>query len=212
MLFPKWLDKLTPIFLWGGIVGLLGVIFVFWYWFSPKSLNVGYQPEQPIPYNHQLHVGQLGLDCRYCHYTVEQAAHAAIPPTEVCMNCHTLVKTNSENIKKVAASYENEEPIDWVKVHNLPDYAYFNHSRHVAAGVGCVECHGRIDQMEIVYQAEPLSMGWCLECHRNPAGSIRPVEFVTDMEWSTEDPVALGHSLIAANNIKARQDCNTCHR
>ncbi len=216
MIFPRWVDKLMPLFLWGGILGLLSVVFVFWYWFSSSSLSVGYRPTQPIPFNHQLHAGQLGMDCRYCHFTVEQAAHATVPPTEVCMNCHTLIKGSTaaakQSIAKVKASFDENTPIAWVKVNDLPDFVYFNHSRHVSAGVGCVECHGRVDQMGVVFQAKPLSMGWCLECHRNPAASLRPVSLVTDMAWSAEDPRAQGQMLIAAHNIQPRQDCNTCHR
>ena len=212
MIFPKWTNWIAP-FLLFNVVAALGLgVFIFWYWLSPKNLEVGYQPSQPVNYSHQLHAGQLNIDCRYCHYTVEEAAHAAIPPTEVCMNCHTLVKTNSTEVKKVINSFENDMPIEWVKVHALPDYAYFNHSRHVNAGVSCVECHGRVDQMGVVYQAKSLSMGWCLECHRNPAASLRPKELVTDLAWEHPQPELLGAQLIKAFNIAPREDCNTCHR
>ncbi len=193
------------------IVVVLSVV-VVWYYFSPKNTDVGYAPKQPIAYSHKLHAGELNIDCRYCHFTVEKSAHAAIPPTQVCLNCHNLVKTDSPEIKKVIASFKENRPIEWAKVNLLPDYSYFDHSRHISAGVSCVSCHGRIDKMEVVFQSEPLSMSWCLDCHRNPAPFLRPAEFVTDLNWSTSDPVALGKKLIKEKGIYPREDCNTCHR
>ena len=212
MLFPKWTNYLAPFFLLKAGIGSIFAVFVFWYWFAPANLEVGYRPVQPINYSHKLHAGQLAIDCRYCHYTVEQAAHAAIPPTEVCMNCHTLVNTESAEVQKIWKSYENNEPIAWKKVHMLPEYSYFNHARHVGAGVSCVSCHGRVDQMDVVFQAESLSMGWCLECHRNPEASIRPVELVTDLAWQAANPEEIGAKLIEIQGISPREDCSTCHR
>jgi len=121
---------------------------------------VGYQPVQPVPYSHALHVGQLGIDCRYCHNTVEVAAQAAIPPTQTCMNCHAKIRAQSPKLLPVRESYATGMPVHWMRVHDLPDFVYFNHSAHVRRGVSCVECHGRVDKMEVVYQQEPLSMGW----------------------------------------------------
>ncbi len=131
-------------------------------------------PTQPVPYSHALHVGQLGMDCRYCHTGVEVAAAATIPPTQTCMNCHSKVRANSEKLIPIRESYATGMPVPWIRVHDLPDYVYFDHSAHVRRGVGCVSCHGRIDTMEVVFQAEPLSMGWCLECHRNPGAAPAP--------------------------------------
>jgi hypothetical protein len=181
--------------------------------FSPKATDVGYMPTQPVPYSHAVHVGQLGMDCRYCHTGVEKAAHAAVPPTQTCMNCHAKVRANSEKLIPVRESYATGMPIPWIKIHDLPDHVYFNHSAHVSRGVGCVSCHGRIDTMEVVYQAETLSMGWCLECHRNPEKHLRPVEFVTQLDWvPEEDQIELGKRLREANNINPKETCNTCHR
>lgn len=183
VIFPRWTNK-TPLILLallGG--GGLFTIFGVWYWFSPKFTDVGYAPKQPVPFSHQLHAGTLGLDCRYCHYTVEKAGYAAIPPTQVCMGCHTMVRPNSRKIAVLKANHEAKKPVPWVRVHMLPDYAYFNHSVHVGAGVGCASCHGRIDKMEVVFQAQPLSMGWCLDCHRNPNKHLRPKDQVTNMKW-----------------------------
>ncbi len=213
MIFPKWTNKL-PIFLaMGSVVFLVGAVFIFWFWFSPKHTDIGYAPKQPIPYSHALHVGELGLDCRYCHFNVEKSSHAGIPPTSVCMNCHSAVKTESPYIQKIKESFEKNEPIEWVKVHNLPDYAYFDHSVHLSAGVSCVSCHGRVDKMEIVYQSEPLSMSWCLDCHKAPEKHLRPKEFLTKLDWvPEEDPAVLGAKLKAHRNINPKQDCSTCHR
>jgi len=170
-------------------------------------------PQQPVPYSHALHVGELGLDCRYCHNTVEQAAVAAIPPTQTCMNCHGRVRTESKKLLPVRASFENNEAIPWVKVHDLPDYAYFNHSAHVTRGIGCVSCHDRVDHMVEVYQAKPLSMSWCLDCHRNPEPNLRPPSEVTNMNWvAPGDPVEYGKKLAEQNNIDPPTDCSTCHR
>src|SRR5262249_39691397 len=133
--------------------------------FSPKTTDVGYQPVQPVQFSHALHVGDLGMDCRYCHNTIERAAFAALPATQTCMNCHTNIKPDSRRLATVRESWTSGAPIPWVKIHDLPDYAYFNHAAHLNKGVGCVTCHGRIDQMEQVYQARTLSMSWCLDCH-----------------------------------------------
>ncbi|MEK9657902.1 MAG: cytochrome c3 family protein [bacterium] len=212
-IFPKWANH-VPMIVGLSLFSLLSfVVFVFWYWFSPKHLNVGYQPEQPIPFSHRLHAGELGLDCRYCHTQVQKAGHSNIPATETCMNCHSVIKTDSPHIKKLHESYANDEPIPWVRIHSLPDYTYFNHSRHVNSGISCVSCHGRVDQMEVVRQVEPLSMGWCLDCHRKPEKHLRPVEFVTKLDWHPkEDQLTLGKRLKKKYDIQPKEYCSTCHR
>jgi len=185
------------------------------YAFSADNLNVGYAPEQPIPFSHQLHAGELGMDCRYCHNTVEEGAAASIPPTSTCLNCHDKVRRDSILLAPLFEAEKTGKPIEWVRVHDLPEFAYFNHSAHLSAGVSCVECHGRIDQMERVRQEKPLSMGWCLECHRDPAPRLRPQEVLTDLAWKPEvypGARALGEQLMAENHIHPRTDCSTCHR
>ncbi len=180
---------------------------------SPPVRETGYAPVQPVEYSHKLHAGDLGMDCRYCHFTVEQAAYAAIPPTEVCMNCHARVKADSPLLRPVRESYANGSPIPWVKVHNLPDYVYFNHQAHVAASVACVSCHGRVDQMIVVKQVEPLSMSWCLDCHRNPAPKLRPAGQVTNMTWQPDrDPAEIGREIIEKRGIRPPLHCSGCHR
>jgi hypothetical protein len=193
---------------------VLTLVAGIWYYFSPKFTDVGYQPEQPVAFSHKLHAGDMGMDCRYCHNTVERAAHAAVPPQQTCMNCHVNVQAESPRLTLVRDTYESGEAIEWVRVHMLPDYSYFNHSVHLSAGVGCASCHGRIDQMEIVYQAQPLSMGWCLDCHRNPDSNLRPLDEVTNMAWSAED--AAGYDPHSdperSRGINAPQHCSGCHR
>ena len=211
--FPDWTNLLRPAIPVAALGGAVFATIVVWFGFSPKTTDVGYAPVQPVAYSHALHVGQLGIDCRYCHSTVEEAAHAAIPPTQTCMNCHTMVRAQSEKLIPVRESYATGMPVEWVRVHDLPDYVYFNHSAHVRRGVGCVSCHGRIDTMEVVYQAQPLSMGWCLDCHRHPETNLRPVEFVTQLDWvPDEDQAVLGQRLRETYDINPPTDCNTCHR
>ena len=211
--FPKWTWVLRPGIALAAVGGLVYASIVIYLGFSPKATDVGYMPTQPVPYSHALHVGQLGVDCRYCHTGVEVAAAASIPPTQTCMNCHSKVRANSEKLIPVRESYATGMPVPWIRIHDLPDYVYFDHSAHVRRGVGCVSCHGRIDTMEVVFQDKPLSMGWCLECHRSPENHLRPVEFVTQLDWvPDEDQVALGTRLRETNNIHPPTDCNTCHR
>jgi len=213
--FPRWANKTRQIA--GVVLGVAPIylIALIWYGASPKTTDVGYQPEQPVPYSHALHAGQLGIDCRYCHNTVEDAAHAAVPPPQTCMNCHSKVWTKSPKLAPIRESYETGKAVEWIKVHDLPDYVYFNHSAHVTRGIGCVSCHGRVDQMEQVYQHEPLSMGWCLDCHRNPEKNLRPPEEVTNMTWTPpggQDPVEFGKEFREKNHIAPPTDCSTCHR
>lgn len=214
LIFPRWLDSLRPVV--GAVLGLLPIylIGVLYYGGNPTTTDVGYMPEQPVPYSHALHAGELGMDCRYCHNTVEQAAHAAIPPTSTCMNCHAAIYPESPKLLPVRESYAGGMPVGWVRVHDLPDYAYFNHSAHVNKGVGCVECHGRVDKMEVVWQAETLSMGWCLDCHRNPEPRLRPIDEITNMSWerNPDDPEQSGAYLAELYGIQPREDCSTCHR
>ncbi|MFT4703710.1 MAG: hypothetical protein ACI81R_001402 [Bradymonadia bacterium] len=211
--FPRWINQLP--FAIAAALPIVGLVVVcsVWYWFSPKFTDVGYQPEQPIPFSHSLHAGDMEMDCRYCHNTVEVAAHAAVPPTQTCMNCHVTVAPESDVLAPVRAAYATDEPMEWVRVHMLPDYAYFNHSVHVAAGVGCTSCHGRIDEMAVVYQHEPLSMGWCLDCHRDPEPNLRPLSEVTNMAY---EPEAAGydHSADPAREreLVPPQHCGGCHR
>ena len=211
--FKKSFDLRLRVFVPLGLLCLGAVALGAIYLGLPSNKDAGYRPEQPVEYSHKLHAGNLGIDCRYCHNTVDRAAFAAVPTTETCMNCHHKVKTNSSKLTLVRESYGKGEAIPWVKVHVLPDYVYFNHQAHVTRGVSCVSCHGRVDQMIKVTQVAPLSMGWCLDCHRNPAPNIRPVEFVTKLDWQPDRPAEeIGRELIAQKGINPPVDCAGCHR
>jgi len=248
--FPRWVNYLLPLAILGGLGAGPYAVILWTYGASADTLNVGYMPEQPVPYSHEVHVGQLGMDCRYCHTTVDSAAFAAIPPTQTCIACHAPgtdpvtgeatalsgIWQGSDKLPPVWQSFATGEPIEWVKVHDLADYAYFNHAAHVNKGVSCVSCHGRVDKMEVVYQAKNLSMGWCLECHREPEKHLRPVEHVYDLDWSpTSDPdaIAAGYDdpdnprhveqaqllvgerqkrLMQIHSVTYMTACSTCHR
>ena len=207
-IFPKWTNYIPHAV--GTGVPVLGVLTIgaVAYWFSPKYTDVGYQPRQPIAFSHRQHPGKLGLDCRYCHNTVERAAHAAIPPTETCMTCHKTVLAQDSRTAKLRAAYATGRSIRWVRVHMLPDYAYFNHRVHLAAGVGCKTCHGRIDRMDVVFQAQPLSMSWCLECHRKPGPNLRPVSEITNMGWHGTP----GQDARIKRTLQPPLHCSGCHR
>ncbi len=213
-IFPKPLNFLPLVAALGVAAGGGVVTFVFVYYFSPSNLQVGYAPEQPVPYSHRLHAGQLGMDCRYCHANVERSGEAMVPPTQTCMGCHSQVRTESARLAPVRESWETGMPVEWVRVHNIPDHAYFDHSVHLAAGVGCVSCHGRVDRMEVVTVQEPLSMGWCLDCHRNPDDHIRPISRITDMAWTSEDATEAERRQMAGLLARAvpPENCSGCHR
>jgi Zn ribbon nucleic-acid-binding protein len=169
--------------------------------------------EQPVPFSHAHHVGGLGLDCRYCHTSVEEAAYAGIPPTKTCMNCHSQIWSQSPTLEPVRASFRTDRSIEWTKVHDLPDFVYFNHSAHVNKGVGCSTCHGRVDKMPLMWQEKSLQMEWCLECHRHPERHVRPKAEVFNAAWEPPaDQIEEGRRLVKANRIHTRTDCNTCHR
>ncbi len=212
-IFPKWTNRLRTFLGLGAAGAGVFVLVLFAYGASPKTLNVGYAPDQPVPYSHAIHAGKLGIDCRYCHTTVEKAAAAAIPPTRTCMNCHERIRPESPKLALVRESARTGEAIPWVKVHDLPDYVFFDHSAHVTRGIGCVSCHGRVDRMDVVTQTQPLSMGWCLNCHRNPEAFLRPKDKVTDMAWKPAEPQAeLGRRLREEYGIRPPTSCSTCHR
>jgi hypothetical protein len=213
-LFPKWFNNIQTYFAIGIAVLSVAVVAFVWYYFSPWYTDVGYRPVQPVPYSHKLHADDLGIDCRYCHQSVEVSPHANVPPTQTCMNCHKLILPESERLLPVRESWSDKMPMRWVRVHKIPDFAYFDHSRHFYAGIGCYDCHGNIAQMEVVQLKKPLSMSWCLDCHRNPEPYIRPREELTSMNWQPPaDQADYGRRVIAEKNIKPPvTDCSGCHR
>ena len=194
----------------------------FWYYFTPKYARVGYQPIQPIPFPHDVHVSQLGMDCRYCHSFVEVAAHSNIPTTQVCANCHNQVQRDNPKLQAFRESWETQRPIEWVQIHKTPDYVFFNHSAHVNRGVSCVSCHGKVNEMPVVWHDQSHSMAWCLECHRHPENALRPLQFITDLNWTP--PAREGQTVAEAQRelgLKLKADwaiqppdanCFGCHR
>jgi hypothetical protein len=168
---------------------------------------------QPVPFSHEHHVNRLGFDCRYCHTSVESGPFAGIPPTKTCMNCHSQIWVGSQMLEPVRASYRTGQPLRWQRVHHLADFVYFDHRIHVAKGVGCVTCHGRVDRMPLTYQAEPLTMEWCVNCHRQPERYVRPKAEVFSMTWTPPaSQLELGRKLVEENRIRSLTSCSTCHR
>ena len=241
--FPRWTNFLPlKLAICAALAGA-GLTAAFAYYATPKAQRVGYQPSQPTPYDHELHVNQLGLDCRYCHSFVEHSGQANIPSASTCWNCHRHVAKDSPKLEPLRdamgvdqdhAPLEGEalkriRPIKWVKVHRSPDYVFFNHSAHVNRGVSCQSCHGKVNEMKVVYQAEPHSMSWCLDCHRNPDPHLRPLEEVFNLDYDVEaylkaNPVkdkdgnpittqkAFGKHLRERWGIHPKEGCSTCHR
>lgn len=212
-IFPRSANRL-PVALAIAAVLVPGAATAFvWYYFSPRFTDVGYRPVQPVPYSHRLHAGELRLDCRYCHASVEVSPVANVPPTQACMNCHRLVARTSPALLPIRESAASGKPMRWVRVHKLPDYAYFDHRAHVRAGVGCVSCHGHVEEMEVVQQVQPLSMGWCLECHRDPQPHLRPLSEITNMSWKpARDPAARARQLAQLRPVHPPVACSGCHR
>jgi hypothetical protein len=183
---------------------------------STYATGVWTAPEQPVPFSHKHHVGELGLDCRYCHTTVMTQASAGMPPTYTCMTCHSQIWDKAPMLAPVRDSLATETPLDWQRVNQLPEYVYFNHSIHVTKGIGCSSCHGPVAEMQLTWRAQPFTMAFCLDCHRNPQDRLRPADQVWNMEWSAPaDQDRVGRSLMAAYHIVSAArltDCSTCHR
>jgi hypothetical protein len=200
------------------LVGALTAVIVVSYLIvrSPYETMQNVPREQPVPFSHEHHVGGLGLDCRYCHTTVEYSSFANIPATKICMNCHSQMWAASPMLEPIRESYRTGKSIEWTRVNDLPDYVYFNHSIHIHKGVGCTECHGRVDKMPLTWQAQPLTMEWCLNCHRHPERYVRPRDQVFAMDYAPPaNQIALGTRLVHDYRVKSVRDltsCSTCHR
>jgi cytochrome c7-like protein/class III cytochrome C family protein len=180
---------------------------------STYVTRAGEAREQPVPFSHAHHVGGIGIDCRYCHTTVEFAATAGIPSTKTCMNCHTQIWSDSPTLEPVRESFRTDRSIEWVRVHDLPDFVYFDHSAHVNKGVGCSTCHGRVDRMPLMWQEASLQMEWCLDCHRQPERHLRPRSEVFNVAYEPPaDQRELGHRLVQEYGVHTRTSCSTCHR
>jgi len=209
-IFPEWTETLKK---WVGLLVLGAPVYLvalIAYGVTPEAIRIGYQPDQPVPYSHALHAGELGMDCRYCHSVVEYSPKAAIPPAATCMNCHSTVRKESDALLPVRQAFAENEAVRWTRVTDLPDYVYFNHEAHVNASVGCESCHGRIDQMVKVHQTAPLTMAWCVECHKNPAPYLRDSANVTKMGYKA--PPGEGERVLKKNQVSPPTNCSTCHR
>jgi len=200
-----------------GFLLLLG--FITWiayrYHRSSYFTQIGLALEQPVPFSHKHHVDALGIDCRYCHATAEVSAFAGIPPTATCMNCHSVVWADAPMLAPVRQSWTTGHPLAWNRVHRLPDHVYFNHSIHVAKGIGCSTCHGRVDQMPLMWKSASLFMQWCLDCHRNPEPSLRPPDAIYSMDWvPPPDQAQRSRELAEFYHIRREglTNCNVCHR
>jgi len=185
------------------------------YYMTPKYTRVGYAPVQPVPFSHAKHVNEVGLDCRYCHSNVDKSYHSNVPTSQTCMNCHNQIKTTSPLLAPVRESYETGKAVPWVWIHQTPDYAYFNHSIHVNRGVSCVECHGKVNEMDTVTHMQPLSMGFCIECHRDPASRLRDPKDVFNLDSKTlaeQGQIAKAQGYVHDWKVKPPQSCSGCHR
>lgn len=216
-IFPQPMNYLSRLTLIGGAFGgPLVAWFCLMYSHSSYGTNQGVMREQPIPFSHQHHVGVLGIDCRYCHTSVERSSFAGLPATQICMNCHSQMWVGSQMLEPVRESYRANKPLHWQRVNSLPGFVYFDHSIHVQKGIGCSECHGRIDEMPLTYQAQTLLMDWCLKCHRHPEEHIRPRAEVFNMSYQhPDDQQAIGRQLCKEYDIKDSNtltNCTICHR
>lgn len=213
-LFPRWTNyfaRSTGVLVLLSPAAAVGALMLY----VRSPLNTGqFNPvEQPVQFDHRHHVADVGIDCLYCHSTAETSPHAGLPSTATCLGCHAQVWNQSPKLDPLREAYFKGEPIRWNRVHDLADHVYFDHSIHLAKGVGCAECHGRVDQMAAVEQVAPLTMAWCLDCHRQPASRLRPPGLVTEMAWEPAgDRETLGQELIRTLGVHTRTSCSTCHR
>jgi hypothetical protein len=206
-----WLGRVA----FGAVVSTVLTVSGLYYYGPPEYTRVGYAPTQPVPFSHEQHAGQLKISCLYCHSRVEESPSAGIPPTQTCMNCHQTIKADSPRLAALRESWSSGKPIPWVRVHQTPDYVYFNHAAHVRRGVGCVSCHGRVNAMPVVIHEKPLSMGWCLDCHRRPEEHLRPPTDATNFAWQPpegHDQREFGLLLKDKLRIHAPENCTGCHR
>lgn len=213
--FTKRADKvLARAFVAIQLVGL-SVIVGTYYYAMPSYTRVGYAPTQPVAFSHKIHAGQLGMSCLYCHSHVDESPHSNVPTSQVCQSCHTQIKADSPLLTQVRQSWQTGEPVEWERIHKAPEYVYFNHAVHIKRGVSCVSCHGKVNEMTVVKHDQPLSMGWCLECHRNPENHLRPVGEVTNLDWVPPDGQSqrdIGKRLLELYQINPPKHCGGCHR
>jgi len=212
-LFPRRLAFWVQLCLVAATISFVSWVFL-WRWAMANPVGVHDPIEQPVPFSHKHHVGDDGIDCRYCHQSVEQSAFAGIPALSTCMTCHSQLYTHQKVLAPLLAAFESGVPLHWQRVYKLPDFVYFNHGIHIAKGIGCASCHGPIDEMPLTAKQENLTMQWCLACHRDPARHLRPRDEVFNLHWQAKDQLALGATLMHKYHIDEHRltDCSTCHR
>jgi hypothetical protein len=213
-IFHRSTNTYSRVSIFGAVFFLGFLLWLFGAWSrSSWATQAGVAREQPVPFSHAHHVGDVGLDCRYCHTSVESSGFANIPPTKTCMNCHSQIWNTSPTLEPVRESFRTDRSIAWTRVHDLPDFAYFDHSIHINKGVGCETCHGRVDKMPLTWQKASLQMEWCLDCHRHPERNVRPREAVFQMGYEPPvDQETLGRQLVKEYKIQSLTSCSTCHR
>ena len=208
-------NELVFVIIAGLVITVLGIAAIGWGLSrSPYVTGVGFTPQQPVPFSHKHHTGGLGIDCRYCHTSVEKSAFAGVPPTHTCMTCHSQLWTNAQMLAPVRVSLKQNKPLHWRRVTDLPDFVYFDHSMHVNNGIGCESCHGRVDQMALMRQAKPLTMAWCLSCHTDPGPHLRPPDKITAMGYAPSPHGRSARALLRLYEIDTDHliECYTCHR
>lgn len=200
--------------LWGAVFSVIA-LGTFGYWLARSNYitRVGIPAEQPVPFSHKHHVEGLGMDCRFCHTSVEKSSFAGIPSTATCMKCHNVIWKESPALEPVRESWKTGKPLNWQRVHDLPDHVYFDHSVHIAKGVSCMECHGKVNEMPLMYKQNTLHMEWCLECHRHPETRLRPVEETANPHWKKPENIKeMQKDLATKYNVRTVQNCSACHR
>ena len=212
--FPRAANSIARLTLFGSVLTICAVAALgYWIVESPWETRQHIPREQPVPFSHEHHVAGLGIDCRYCHTSVEESSFAGIPATKICMNCHSQMWAVAPVLEPVRESYRTGKSIQWTRVHDLPDFVYFNHSVHVHQGIGCSSCHGRVDQMPLTMQSASLRMEWCLQCHRHPELYVRPRDRVFDITYvPPADQATVGERLVKEYGIQGLTSCSTCHR
>lgn len=213
-IFHKSTNVLSRVSIFGAVFFIGGILWLLLtLQRSDYMTQVNVAREQPVPFSHKHHVGDIGIDCRYCHTSVEESPFAGIPATDTCMTCHSVLWKDAPILEPVRESHRTGEPIRWTRVHDLPDFVFFDHSIHVEKGIGCNTCHGDVDEMPLMWRENSLHMEWCLECHRNPEQFVRPKAFVFDVKYKAPaDQETLGQQLIEDYHINSKTNCSTCHR
>lgn len=212
-IFHRSMNTVSRVSIFGFVFIVVGLVLLAAFLVrSPYATEAGVIRSQPVPFSHQHHVGEAGIDCRYCHRTVETEAFAGMPSTETCLDCHSQLWADSEMLAPVRQSFRDGKPLKWTRVHDVPDYAYFHHGIHVSKGIACQTCHGRVDKMPLMWREKTLHMKWCLDCHRNPEKYVRPRDAVFEMDWKPPKETPSGVDLVKAHSINSKTNCSVCHR